>query len=104
MIPDINMEGRSGPRSAGKSRRRAPNPVLILSMYPVAEFAVRALKQRGRWLFEQAECAGELVNAVQTVLTGRRYISAALADRLADDLVRDSTKPCTKNFPRASIR
>jgi len=93
-ILDINMEGRSGLDLLGEIQKARPKlPVLILSMYPVAEFAVRALKQGAAGYLNKQSAPEELVNAVQTILSGRRYISAELADRLAEDLVRDSTKP-----------
>lgn len=94
VVLDINMEGRSGLDLMTEIQSARPKlPVLILSMYPVAEFAVRALKQGAAGYLNKQSAPEELVNAVQTILAGRRYISAELADRLADDLVRDSSKP-----------
>lgn len=94
VVLDINMEGRNGLELLTEIQRAHPKlPVLILSMYPVAEFAVRALKQGAAGYLNKQSAPEELVNAVQTLLAGRRYISAELADRLADDLVRDSGKP-----------
>ena len=94
IILDINMEGRSGLDLLTDLLATQPKlPVLILSMYPVAEFAVRALKQGAAGYLNKQSAPEELVNAVQTLLGGRRYISAELADRLAQDLMRDSAKP-----------
>lgn len=93
VVLDINMEGRNGLDLLTEIQSARPKlPVLILSMYPVAEFAVRALKQGAAGYLNKQSAPEELVNAVQTLLAGRRYISAELAERLADDLVRDSTK------------
>ena len=92
-ILDINMDGRSGLDLLDEIQKARPKlPVLILSMYPVAEFAVRALKQGAAGYLNKQSAPDELVNAVQTILAGRRYISAELADRLAQDLMRDATK------------
>lgn len=94
VVLDINMEGRSGLDLLTEIQSARPKlPVLILSMYPVAEFAVRALKQGAAGYLNKQSAPEELVNAVQTLLAGRRYISAELADRLAADLMRDSNKP-----------
>jgi DNA-binding NarL/FixJ family response regulator len=94
VVLDINMEGRSGLDLLTEIQKARPKlPVLILSMYPVAEFAVRALKQGAAGYLNKQSAPDELVNAVQTLLAGRRYISTALAERLAADLMRDSTKP-----------
>ena len=93
-ILDINKDGRSGLDLLDDIQKARPKlPVLILSMYPVAEFAVRALKQGAAGYLNKQSAPDELVNAVQTILAGRRYISAELADRLAEDLMRDATKP-----------
>ncbi len=94
VVLDINMEGRNGLDLLAEIQKARPKlPVLILSMYPVAEFAVRALKQGAAGYLNKQSAPEELVNAVQTLLAGRRYISAELADRLAADLVRDSDHP-----------
>jgi DNA-binding NarL/FixJ family response regulator len=93
VVLDINMGERNGLDLLAEIQKARPRlPVLILSMYPVAEFAVRALKQGAAGYLNKQSAPEELVNAVQTLLAGRRYISAELADRLAADLVRDSTK------------
>jgi two-component system, NarL family, invasion response regulator UvrY len=94
VVLDINMEGRNGLDLLAEIQKARPKlPVLILSMYPVAEFAVRALKQGASGYLNKQSAPEELVNAVQTLLAGRRYICAELANRLADDLVRDSNQP-----------
>ncbi|MGC3958606.1 MAG: response regulator transcription factor [Verrucomicrobiota bacterium] len=94
VVLDINMEGRSGLDLLTEILSVRPKlPVLVLSMYPVAEFAVRALKQGAAGYLNKQSAPEELVNAVQTLLAGRRYISAELAERLADDLVPDSNLP-----------
>ena len=94
VVLDINLGERSGLDLLVEIQKARPKlPVLVLSMYPVAEFAVRALKQGAGGYLNKQSAPEELVNAVQTLLAGRRYISAELADRLAEDLVRDSSKP-----------
>jgi DNA-binding NarL/FixJ family response regulator len=94
VVLDINMEGRSGLDVLVEMRRAsgAP-PVLILSMYPEAEFAVRALKHGAAGYLNKQSAPEELVAAVKKVLAGGRYISAAVADRLAADLQRGTDKP-----------
>jgi DNA-binding NarL/FixJ family response regulator len=89
VLLDINMEGRSGLDVLEEMRKVRPRPpVLILSMYPEAEFAVRALKQGAAGYLNKQSAPEELVVAVKQVLAGGRYISAAVADRLAADLQR----------------
>ena len=92
---DINMgEGRSGLEIMEDIRTIQPDvPVLVLSMYPVSDFAVRALKLGAAGYISKQSAYEELVTAVKTVLEGNRYISAALAERLADDLQSKTEKP-----------
>jgi DNA-binding NarL/FixJ family response regulator len=91
---DINMEQRSGLETLEEIRKARPKlPVLILSMYPVGEFGVRALKLGAAGYINKQSAPEELVAAVRSVLAGRRYISAALADRLAADVQRGAETP-----------
>lgn len=91
---DINMERRSGLEVLEEIRKARPKlPVLILSMYPVEEFGVRALKLGAAGYINKQSAPEELVAAVRSVLAGRRYISAALADRLAADVQRGTETP-----------
>jgi two-component system invasion response regulator UvrY len=91
---DINMEQRSGLEVLADIRKARPKlPVLILSMYPVEEFGVRALKLGAAGYLSKQSASEELVAAVRSVLAGGRYISAALADRLAADVQRGTESP-----------
>jgi two-component system, NarL family, invasion response regulator UvrY len=91
LMLDLNMEQRSGLEVLAEIRKTRPKlPVLILSMYPVEEFGVRALKLGASGYLNKQSAPEELVTAVRSVLAGGRYISPALADRLAADLQRGS--------------
>jgi two-component system, NarL family, invasion response regulator UvrY len=91
---DLNMEQRSGLEVLEAIRKARPKlPVLILSMYAVEEFGVRALKLGAAGYLNKQSAPEELVTAVRNVLAGRRYISSALADRLAADLQRGTESP-----------
>jgi two-component system invasion response regulator UvrY len=94
VLLDINMEERNGLDVLQEIHRARPTlPVLILSMYPEEEFAVRALKQGAAGYISKRRASEELVGAVKKVLAGGRYISTAVAERLAADLQRESEKP-----------
>jgi two-component system, NarL family, invasion response regulator UvrY len=96
---DINMEQRSGLEVLTEIRKSRPRlPVLILSMYPVEEFGVRALKLGASGYLNKQSAPEELVTAARSVLAGGRYISAALADRLAADLQLDARTPLHKSL------
>jgi two-component system, NarL family, invasion response regulator UvrY len=94
VVLDINMEQRSGLEVLEEIRKTHPKlPVLILSMYPVEEFGVRALKLGAAGYVTKQSASDELVTAVRSVLAGGRYISAALADRLAANVQRGTESP-----------
>jgi len=84
---DIAMSGMGGIDLLKQMRKARPQlPVLILSSYPEDQFAVRLIKA-GASGYLNKECAPELiVKAVYTVLGGKRHISPAVAEMLADEL------------------
>ena len=91
VLLDINMEGRSGLEALAEIRKERPKlPVLILSMYPEQDFAVRALKLGASGYISKRLASDELVAAVKKVLEGGRYITSAVADQLAAELHRES--------------
>ncbi len=94
VVLDIKMPGKSGLDVLKEIKQHKPQlPVLILSMHPEEQFAIRAMRA-GASGYLTKECAGdELVLAVRKALKGERYISNALAEILAGELTIDSGKP-----------
>ena len=94
VLLDIGLPGRSGLEVLEEIRRSRPKlPVLILSMYPEAQFAVRALKEGAAGYVSKQSAPEELVAAVTKVLAGGRYVSPALGERLAAEMQRETQKP-----------
>jgi len=93
VVLDIKMPGKSGLDVLKEIKQHQPSlPVLILSMHPEEQFAIRAMRA-GASGYLTKECAGdELVLAIRKALKGERYISGSLAEILADDLGGDSEK------------
>ena len=93
VVLDIKMPGKSGLDVLKEIKQHRPKlPVLILSMHPEEQFAIRAMRA-GASGYLTKECAGdELVLAIRKALKGERYISGSLAEILADDLGGDSEK------------
>jgi two-component system invasion response regulator UvrY len=87
VILDIDLPGRSGLDVLRQIKaERLSSSVIVFSMYPEEQFAVRALKA-GASGYVAKNCASEqLVEAIRKVSAGGRYVSAALAERLAADL------------------
>jgi two-component system invasion response regulator UvrY len=95
VLMDISMPGRGGLDALKVLKSRRPNlPVLVLSMHPEEQYAVRVLRA-GASGYLNKECVwDELVIAIKKVLEGGRYVSATLAEKLADILGNgDDDKP-----------
>lgn len=84
IILDINMPGRNGLEVLSEARRLCPKtPVLILSIYPEEEFALRAFKLGAAGYINKRSASTELLGAVKKVMAGGKYITTVLAEKLA---------------------
>jgi two-component system invasion response regulator UvrY len=94
VVLDIKMPGKNGLDVLKEIKLDQPKlPVLILSMHPEEQFAIRAMRA-GASGYLTKECAGdELVLAIRKALKGEKYISGSLAQILAGELDGDSEKP-----------
>ena len=87
LVMDLSMPEQSGMDALGMIRAKAPDlGVLILSGYPEEHYATNLIRQ-GASGFLNKECEpDEIVTAIRTIATGKRYISASVADLLAQQL------------------
>jgi DNA-binding NarL/FixJ family response regulator len=84
VVLDLNLPDRSGLDLLGDLKRERPNlPVLILTVYSEEQFAVRAFRAGAAGYLTKESAPEELVAAVRKVVRGGRYVSPALAERLA---------------------
>jgi two-component system invasion response regulator UvrY len=92
LLMDISMPDQSGVDALGAIRARFPDlPVLILSGFPETHYATALLRQ-GASGYLNKECDPEdIANAIRTVSRGRRYISPAVAELLADGMAGGDT-------------
>jgi len=91
VILDLTMPGRSGLQVLTEIKRTYPKlPVLILSIHPEDQFAVRLLKAGASGYLNKETAPEELVGAVRIAIGGGRYISAGLADKMASLLINDA--------------
>ncbi len=65
----------------------------MLSMHPEEQYAVRVLKAGASGFLNKESATEELVAAVRKVLSGRKYITASLAEKLAEGASDNSNKP-----------
>src|SRR5512137_813949 len=87
VILDITMPGRSGLEVLREIRKSKPKlPVLVLSMHPENQFAVRVLKRGASGYMTKESAPEELVGAIKKLLAGGRYVSPTLAEKLATSL------------------
>lgn len=87
VLLDINMPGRNGLEILQESKRLHPRvPVLILSAYPEEEFALRAFQLGASGYLNKQSAFDELIVAVKKILVGGKYVTATLAERMADHL------------------
>ena len=87
LLLDINMPGRSGLEILRDARHLCPQArVLVLSAYPEEEFALRALKLGAAAYLNKQSASAELLAAIRKILAGGKYLTATLAQKLADNL------------------
>lgn len=90
VILDLTMPGRSGLEALQEIRQARPRlPVLVLSMHPEDQFAVRLLKSGAAGYMTKETAPEELVGAVKKVIAGGRYVSPGLAEKMASYLAMD---------------
>lgn len=94
LLLDIFMPDRSGLDILARVRALYPNTrILVLSGYPERQYAISVLRAGANGFLSKESAPEELLKAVKTVVAGRRYVSAALAEFLVADLDADASKP-----------
>ena len=87
LVLDLNLPGRGGLEVLSSVRDAEQQvKVLIVSMYPEDQYAIRCLRTGAQGYVNKAGDPSELVEAVRTVATGRKYVSTAVAQMLVDNL------------------
>jgi DNA-binding NarL/FixJ family response regulator len=84
VVLDISMPGRNGLETLKDLKRDYPSlPVIILSMHPEDQYAVRVFKAGAAGYMNKETATEELVAAIKKVYKGGKYISSQLAELLA---------------------
>jgi DNA-binding NarL/FixJ family response regulator len=87
LLLDLNMPGRGGLEVLGALREEdSPVKTLVVSMYPEDQYAIRCLRAGARGYVNKAGDPAELVNAIRTVMQGRKYVTPEVAQMLVDNL------------------
>lgn len=94
ILLDISMPGRNGVDTLKQMRSEGIKaPILMLSMHSEEQYAVRVLKAGASGFLNKESATDQLLQAVHKVLSGRKYISAAVAEKLAASLGVEGEKP-----------
>jgi len=94
VVLDLSMPGRSGIDLLAEIKHRHPKlPVLIMSLHGEEQFAVRALRAGAAGYLTKSAASEQLISAFERIVRGGRYISEAVAERLAVAAAGDAGAP-----------
>lgn len=94
LLLDISMPDKSGIEVLKQIKKESPKlAVLMLSMHREDQYAIRSLKAGAAGYLNKQSAPAELVDAIRQVASGRKYISPALAQELANQLGDDRSVP-----------
>ncbi len=94
VLLDISMPGRSGLDILKELKSEKPElSVLILSMHPEEQYAVRVLKAGASGYLTKESAPDELIAAIKKASKGRKYVSSSLAEKLAFYLEIENERP-----------
>jgi two-component system, NarL family, invasion response regulator UvrY len=94
VVLDITMPGGSGLDLLTELRHLSPSPrVLVLTVYPEAQYAVRAIRAGAAGFLTKESAPEQLIAAVRKVAVGGRYVSNELAEALASLVAGEAQGP-----------
>lgn len=94
LLLDISLPDRNGIEVLKQVRKEIPDVVvLILTMHREDQYAIRSLKAGAAGYLNKQSAPAELVNAIRQVAGGRKYVSAALAQELANQINEEREVP-----------
>ncbi|MBL7858447.1 MAG: response regulator transcription factor [Cyclobacteriaceae bacterium] len=94
ILMDISMPGRNGVETLKQIRANGvQTPILMLSAHPEDQYALRVLKAGASGFLNKESAVDELLIAISKVMAGKKYISATVADILAEAHTDTGNKP-----------
>jgi len=105
LLMDISMPHQSGVDALATIKSRAPEiPVLIFSGLAEVHYATTLLRQGASGYLSKDCDPEEIVKAVRTVIRGRKYVSSAMAEQLAEDVANKSDKPAHEHLSERELQ
>ena len=93
ILLDISLPGRNGIDILKQLKKERPKlPVLMLTMHPEEQYAIRTLKAGASGYLTKESTPDELITAIRKVSAGGKYVSSSLAETLAYELGRMDEK------------
>jgi DNA-binding NarL/FixJ family response regulator len=93
LLLDISLPDRNGIEVLKVIKKECPSlAVLILTMHREDQYAIRAIKAGASGYLNKQSAPAELVNAVREIASGRKYITAVLAQELANQIAGDTER------------
>ena len=93
VVLDLMLRGRSGLEILAQIRREHPAiPVLILSSTPEEHAALTAIRAGARGYVQKDSTADDILDAIAVVASGRTWVSAAVANQMATEIMQPSAK------------
>lgn len=94
VLLDISMPGRGGIDTLKQIKQNKPDlAVLVLSMYPEEQYALRALRAGASGYLTKESAPDELIDAIKKVANKGTYISTSLAEKIATFISKDTERP-----------
>jgi DNA-binding NarL/FixJ family response regulator len=94
ILLDIGMPGMPALEVLKQVKNERPRlPVLVLSMYPEDQYAVRFIRAGASGYLTKESAPEELITAIRKITAGRKYITSSVAEKLADEVEPDAEKP-----------
>jgi two-component system, NarL family, invasion response regulator UvrY len=97
MVMDVNLPGKSGLELLKEVKAAHPKlPVLVLSVYPEEQYAVRMLKAGASGYLTKSRTPEELVGALTKLLQGKKYVSESLVEKVITEFETGEQRPAHK--------
>ena len=93
LVLDLNLPGRGGLEVlASLKETEMPIRVLVVSMFPEDQYAIRCLRAGAQGYLNKAGNPAELIEAVRTIAQGRKYVTPSVAQMLVDNLATPTSE------------